>query len=103
MIVFIISIIVNLVFYDELFPAVIVPLGVTFIIAGMGFVIYFFKKYSEESHPTFELYWESAGVLSKFWLWIVSIHMTIWYFVVVFITGITLLITILMVIGAFRN
>jgi len=49
LIIFIISIIINITIYDELFLFVMVPLGITFIFAGMGIAIHCFNRYLDKS------------------------------------------------------
>lgn len=91
---FVAAILINISITDVLYPLVVVPLGATFFLAGLGIVVHTFRISVEGGD--FESHWKSLGVIKKLHLWYASVFIALWYFGVVVITIGTLLATIVL-------
>jgi hypothetical protein len=99
LVLFIVSISINFIYSQTLFPLVIAPLGITFLIAGIGMIIITYKKHPEGRYTDFEEYWKSSSFGSKIVLWYGAIFLNIWNAGVIFITLLVIIVSVLILYG----
>lgn len=76
----------NAMLADELIAITLTPIGLLFLIFGIGIVKIWYKDEGEVGVHNFDSFWRSKNIIVKLYLLFSSLFITFWFFGVIIIT-----------------